>query len=83
MRYGLKLEDLLAAADTWLCPHCYEEDHPQEVQFPLAPLLSRQQTCNVAQKAGSPEMSMLLTLQDRSSSLTEQHFWTIMPFSKF
>lgn len=31
MRYGLKLEDVLAAADTWLCPHCQEEDLPEEV----------------------------------------------------
>ena len=31
MRYGLKLEDVLAAADSWLCPHCQEEDHPEEV----------------------------------------------------
>ncbi len=31
MRYGLELEDVLAAAETWLCPHCHEEDHPEEV----------------------------------------------------
>lgn len=33
MRYGLQLETVREqmAAGTWLCPHCYEEDHPEEV----------------------------------------------------
>ncbi len=22
-------------AGTWLCPHCYEDDHPDEVQLSL------------------------------------------------
>jgi len=29
----MKLEDVKAAADTWLCPHCYEEDHPEKVML--------------------------------------------------
>lgn len=41
VRYGLKLEDVLAAADTWLCPHCHEEDHPKEVH----PWLSQTINC--------------------------------------
>ncbi|KAK9805300.1 hypothetical protein WJX72_012012 [[Myrmecia] bisecta] len=32
VRYGQTLEDVRAemAAGTWLCPHCYEEEHPDE-----------------------------------------------------
>lgn len=30
VRYGARLEDVRAAmaARAWLCPHCYEADHP-------------------------------------------------------
>lgn len=33
VRYGLQLEAVRQqmAAGTWLCPHCYEDDHPKEV----------------------------------------------------
>ena len=33
VRYGEELESVRAemAAGTWLCPHCYEEDHADEV----------------------------------------------------
>lgn len=33
IRYGWKLEDVREqmAQGIWLCPHCYEEDHPEEV----------------------------------------------------
>ena len=36
VRYGAELEAVRAemAAGTWLCPHCYEEDHPDEVRVP-------------------------------------------------
>ena len=54
VRYGLKLEDVLAAADTWLCPHCYEEDHPDEVPFPFNPLSSEQMMSSLAQHALKP-----------------------------
>ena len=32
IRYGLDLEDVREkmAKGEWLCPHCYEEDHPNE-----------------------------------------------------
>merc|ERR1712224_845783 len=32
IRYGLELEDVREkmAKGEWLCPHCYEEDHPNE-----------------------------------------------------
>lgn len=35
VRYGMELEDVQRemAAGTWLCPHCYEDDHPNEVCF--------------------------------------------------
>ena len=38
VRYGLQLEAVREqmVAGAWLCPHCYEEDHPEEVgQFSL------------------------------------------------
>lgn len=37
VRYGVELEAVRAEMDAgaWLCPHCYEEDHPDEVR--LAP----------------------------------------------
>jgi hypothetical protein len=33
VRYGRELEEVRTemAAGTWLCPHCYEEEHPDEV----------------------------------------------------
>ena len=33
VRYGLQLEAVREqmAAGHWLCPHCYEEEHPDEV----------------------------------------------------
>ena len=31
VRYGLRLENVHAAGETWLCPHCYEEDRPEQV----------------------------------------------------
>ena len=33
IRYGWKLEDVRQqmAEGTFLCPHCYEEEHPHEV----------------------------------------------------
>ena len=32
VRYGLELDDVRAQAKAgeWLCPHCYEDDHPEE-----------------------------------------------------
>ncbi|CAG9467739.1 unnamed protein product [Pedinophyceae sp. YPF-701] len=33
LRYGLHLEDVRAAVESgkgWLCPHCYEDEHPDE-----------------------------------------------------
>ena len=58
MRYGLKLEDLLAAGDTWLCPHCYEEDHPEEVlSLPVTTSLE-QETSNPAQKGPMEPLGM-------------------------
>jgi Zn finger protein HypA/HybF involved in hydrogenase expression len=34
VRYGMQLEDVRAEmeAGTWLCPHCYEDDHPEEAR---------------------------------------------------
>lgn len=34
-RYGMTLEAVRAEMEggTWLCPHCYEDDHPNEVQI--------------------------------------------------
>lgn len=32
MRYGTTLEQARDAAGGWLCPHCYEADHPKQVQ---------------------------------------------------
>lgn len=34
IRYGQTLEEAREqmAAGTWLCPHCYEEEHPDEVR---------------------------------------------------
>lgn len=34
VRYGLQLEDVREqmAAGTWLCPHCYEAEHPSEAR---------------------------------------------------
>ena len=49
IRYGFKLEEVRQemAAGTWLCPHCYEEDHPDEVrhscQSPFSTRVRRQQ----------------------------------------
>lgn len=36
-RYGVTLEAVREEmkAGTWLCPHCYEDDHPDEVQLSL------------------------------------------------
>ena len=32
IRYGGKLEEVREemSAGTWLCPHCYEDEHPEE-----------------------------------------------------
>lgn len=32
-RYGMTLEAVREEMEegTWLCPHCYEDDHPEEV----------------------------------------------------
>jgi hypothetical protein len=36
VRYGQDLPDVRAAmaAGHWLCPHCYEEEHPEEARQP-------------------------------------------------
>jgi Zinc-finger domain of monoamine-oxidase A repressor R1 len=31
VRYGVALEDVRAAGSSWLCPHCYEAEHPEQV----------------------------------------------------
>lgn len=43
VRYGQQLEAVRQqmAAGTWLCLHCYEEDHPEEVwQLYRTPVLT-------------------------------------------
>ena len=43
VRYGEELEAVRTrmAAGAWLCPHCYEDDHPDEVWFATPVHLSR------------------------------------------
>lgn len=38
IRYGISLEEVKAQQESgeWLCPHCYEDDHPDEVRDTLA-----------------------------------------------
>ena len=48
VRYGLQLEDVRAAGGTWLCPHCYEGDHPGEVRHSTCcqvPIISKRRSC--------------------------------------
>lgn len=41
LRYGQDLDQAKAQerAGEWLCPHCYEDDHPDDVSVLAAPLL--------------------------------------------
>ena len=74
MRYGLQLEEVRhqMTAGAWLCPHCYEEDCPDEVQLCSTCLISVEQAdhvrmteatqliCLVVPLAKTPVASMLV-----------------------
>lgn len=40
IRYGYELEEVRQqmAEGTWLCPHCYEEEHPDDVSAAVCQL---------------------------------------------
>lgn len=55
VRYGDPLSVVRArmARGAWLCPHCYEDDHPEEVPHPPPPLPSH---------IFSPVLAMMLNM---------------------